>query len=72
MTERRFIKPEPSAFRRRLRTRRLSYVWPFMLSVEAGEIFKNLPPDLLPKRVRATKRVKKSTKVARVLIKTPL
>lgn len=72
MTERRFIVLEPPAFRRRLRTRTLPYVWPFLLSVEAGETFRNLPPVPAPKRPCATKSVKKSTKVARVLIKTPL
>jgi hypothetical protein len=39
-TERRSIK-----LRRRMRTRRLAYPWPFLYGVEGGELMKNLPPE---------------------------
>lgn len=73
MTGRTFIMDkEAPALRRRVPTRRLPYVWPFLLSVESGtgEIVKNLAPWVGKNKQRATKRVKESTKVARVLIKT--
>lgn len=75
MTERRMIQTASLGLRRRLRTRTLPYPWPFPLSVEDGEMIRNLPPEPLtgPSQGEpAGKGAKKARKSGRrVMIRLP-